>query len=95
MSQAKPFEEIPFVELPANYQSDLGPFLARSYEQYGPIFRTFSFGQDVVYMVGPEANRFVLASHRELFSHRQGWWFVEEMFGDGLLTMDGEQHDQH
>lgn len=95
MSTVRPFEDIPFVALPANYQSEVGPFLADCYERFGPIFRSKSFGQDVVYMVGPEANRFVLASQRRLFSHRQGWWFITKMFGNGLLTMDGEQHDQH
>jgi retinoid hydroxylase len=95
MHQSQSFEEMSFVELPSNYQTDLGPFLARTYDHYGPIFRSSFFGQPVVYMVGPEANRFVLASHRQVFSHRQGWWRVVEMFGDGLLTMDGTEHDQH
>src|SRR4029079_18286387 len=32
------------------------------------------------------------------FSHRQGWgqfFGVIEVYGDGLLTMDGAEHDQH
>jgi cytochrome P450 len=95
MSQTRSFDDIPFVELPSNYQTDLGPFIARTYDRYGPIFRSVFFGGPVVYMVGPEANRFVLASHRQAFSHRQGWWQVVELFGDGLLTMDGAEHDEH
>jgi len=95
MSQSRSFDDIPFVELPPDYQTDLGPFLARTYDRYGPIFRSIFFGDPVVYMVGPEANRFVLTSQRQAFSHRQGWWQVVELFGDGLLTMDGAEHDQH
>lgn len=95
MQQIRSFEEIPFVELPPDYQTDLGPFLARAYDQYGPIFRSVFYGTPIVYMVGPEANRFVLASHRQSFSHHQGWWGVVQMFGDGLLTMDGAEHDEH
>jgi retinoid hydroxylase len=95
MQLSRSFDDIPFVELPPDYQTDLGPFLARSYERYGPIFRSIFFGNPVVYMVGPEANRFVLASNRQAFSHRQGWWQVVELFGDGLLTMDGAEHDEH
>lgn len=95
MTTAQLFEEIPFVTLPDDYQTDLGPFLARMYDQHGPIFRSIFFGQIVVYMVGPEANRFVLSSNRQSFSHHQGWWQVVNMFGNGLLTMDGAEHDQH
>jgi retinoid hydroxylase len=56
------------------------------------------WGDNVVYLVGPEANRFVLSSNRLKFSHHLGWGRmlgVIDMFGDGLLTMDGAQHDQH
>jgi retinoid hydroxylase len=95
MQQTRSFEEIPFVELPSDYQTNVGPFLARTYDRSGPIFRSTFFGTPVVYMIGPEANRFVLASHRQAFAHRQGWWQVVEMFGDGLLTMDGSEHDDH
>jgi cytochrome P450 len=69
------------------------------YQQHGPIFRTrIGYGADVVYLVGPEANRFVLSGNRLKFSHRQGWgqfFGVIEVYGDGLLTMDGAEHDQH
>jgi cytochrome P450 len=91
--------DLPLVALPEDYQSRPGQFLARMYEQHGPIFRArLAWDEDVVYMVGPEANRFVLASNRLKFSHREGWgrfFGVIEVYGDGLLTMDGERHDQH
>jgi retinoid hydroxylase len=99
MQQISTLEDIPYVTLPGDYQSNPGPFLARMYQQHGPIFRTRTdWWNDVVYLVGPEANRFVLASNRLKFSHRQGWgqfFGVIETYGDGLLTMDGPEHDQH
>jgi cytochrome P450 len=99
MQQFNTLEDIPCVTLPENYQSNPGPFLARMYQEHGPIFRTRTdWWQDVVYLVGPEANRFVLASNRLKFSHREGWgqfFGVIETYGDGLLTMDGPEHDQH
>jgi retinoid hydroxylase len=99
MQQINTLEDIPYVTLPADYQSNPGPFLARMYQEHGPIFRTRTdWWNDVVYLVGPEANRFVLASNRLKFSHRQGWgqfFGVIETYGDGLLTMDGPEHDQH
>jgi retinoid hydroxylase len=99
MQQISTLEDIPCVTLPEDYQSNPGPFLARMYQKHGPIFRTRTdWWQDVVYLVGPEANRFVLASNRLKFSHREGWgqfFGVIETYGDGLLTMDGPEHDQH
>lgn len=45
-------------------------------------------------MVGPEANRFMLLSHREVFSHDLGWTpMIGHMMGKGLLNMDGPEHD--
>ena len=99
MLQLKTIDDLPYVTLPDDYRADAGPFLARMYEQHGPIFRAATmWGDNVVYLVGPEANRFVLSSNRLKFSHHLGWGRmlgVIDMFGDGLLTMDGAQHDQH
>jgi cytochrome P450 len=99
MQQLNTLEDIPCVTLPEDYQSNPGAFLARMYQEHGPIFRArTNWGGDLVYLVGPEANRFVLATNRLKFSHREGWgqfFGVIETYGDGLLTMDGPEHDQH
>lgn len=70
--------------------------LARSHE-LGPIFRqVWPDGGQVVYLVGPEANKFVMQSHREHFSHDLGWTpNIGELFGKGLLNMDPPEHDLH
>ena len=97
-ADVKPFERIPVIDLPEDYPTRTGAFLAEMYRAHGPIFRRREFGVDVVYLVGPEANRFVLLSDRLKFSHHQGWgqlFGAERMFGDGLLTMDGPEHDAH
>lgn len=50
-------------------------------------------GTEVVYLVGPEANRFVMLTHREHFSHDLGWTpFIGDALGHGLLNMDPPQH---
>ncbi len=97
----RPFEAIPLVERPDDFFTNVGPILAALYEQHGPIFRAKATGDasiDIVYLVGPEANRFVLQTDRQKLSHRDGWgkfYGVLDTFGDGLLTMDGERHDDH
>ncbi|GCE14928.1 cytochrome P450 [Tengunoibacter tsumagoiensis] len=91
------YTDIPYVTPPADYQFHLGTFLADAYERYGPVFRSTYFEQDVLYMIGPEANRFVLVSNRQKFSNDKGWssiFSVSDMFGRGLLTMDGTEHSQ-
>jgi cytochrome P450 len=47
-------------------------------------------------MVGPDANKFVLQTHREHFSHDQGWTpIIGEFLGKGLLNMDDPEHAVH
>ena len=98
MSTVKSYRAIPTVPIPADYQTNVGPFLAEMYGKYGPIFRSTSFGNEIVFLVGPEANRFVLVSNRQKFSNYEGWskiFGVADMFGKGLLVMDGKEHDEH
>jgi cytochrome P450 len=98
MGSTRLFENIPYIALPGNYLTNLGPFLAGMYERYGPVFRTTYLGRDLVFLVGPEANRFVLLSNRSKFSYHAGWgrlFGVVDVYGDGLLTLDGAEHGQH
>jgi cytochrome P450 len=95
-TRVKPFEAIPVAPLPADYPRVKPAFLARMAGALGPIFALdFPHGRSV-YMVGPEANRFVLGSHRDHFSHNLGWTpIIGDLFGHGLLNMDGEEHSRH
>jgi cytochrome P450 len=79
----------------------LSPYIARIAEQHGPIFQfvpTFGeyAGRPTVYMVGPEANRFVFLNGRSHFSHDLGWTpIVGDTLGHGLLNMDPPEHTEH
>lgn len=98
METVRPFENIPYIALPGNYPLNLGPFLVSMYEQHGPVFRTTYLGKSMVYLIGPEANRFILLSDRPRFSYQEGWgrlYGVMDVYGDGLLTMDGTEHSWH
>src|SRR6266496_2689486 len=99
MDNIRPFEQIPFVAPTDEMAYHPAQVTLERYRRHGPIFRTKTIdGIDLVYLVGPEANRFVLASNRLKFSHRMGWgqlFGVIETYGDGMLTMDGPEHDQH
>jgi cytochrome P450 len=71
------------------------PILFDCFERYGPVFTTRLFHGNQVWMLGPEANRFVLVSHPENFVWRDGsFGDLIPLLGDGLLTIDGQYHDR-
>ncbi len=100
---SKHLTEAPWISLdPKNLMSNQGPALvARQAEKLGPVLRWVMpigklAGQQVVFLVGPEANRFVLHTHREYFSHEQGWTpVIGQLMGKGLLNMDAPEHTWH
>jgi len=88
---------IPAVTLTQDYWRDRGPFLARLHEQYGEIVRARLGQTEVVFLLGPAANRFVLLTHRQALSYAVGWeWaFGQARCPRSLLTMDGAEHARH
>ena len=71
------------------------PILLGCYEEYGPVFSTRLFHGKQVWMLGPEANNYVLVSHPQNFVWRDGsFGDLIPLLGDGLLTIDGDYHDR-
>lgn len=67
--------------------------LLEAYERYGPVFTQRIFHHNVVFMLGPAANHYMLVSHATNFSWRDGHMGdLMPFLGDGLLTIDGEFH---
>ncbi|MDZ4717624.1 MAG: cytochrome P450 [Roseiflexaceae bacterium] len=74
--------------------------LAQAAIEHGPIFKWIITdgweAGEYVFMVGPEANRFVLHTGREHFSHDKGWTpLIGDTLGKGLLNMDDPMHARH
>ncbi|MFE4105208.1 cytochrome P450 [Almyronema epifaneia] len=68
-------------------------FADKRQARYGSIFKTHILGRPTVVMVGPEANRFLLSSHMDHFSWREGWPpTFRELLGESLFLQEGEQH---
>jgi len=92
---------IPLVEFPDGSETFMPTLLAETAERVGPVFRRVleggpMAGQEVIYLVGPEANRLVLHTARERFSHDRGWTpVIGERMGRGLLHMDGAEWARH
>ena len=94
-----PFDSMPLLDFPENavINGTLASFLSQTSMERGPIFRLRTMTEgDFVFMVGPEANRFVMQTHREHFSHNLGWTpVVGDWLGQGLLNMDAPDHTIH
>jgi cytochrome P450 len=105
LEMSRAYSEIPLVEasrLDAAYsRGDLCKVMGEMAVEHGPLFRWVSNspeeeGQMRLSMVGPEANRFVMNTHRQHFSHEIGWSpLINDAFGRGLLTMDDPEHAVH
>ncbi|QMS87539.1 cytochrome P450 [Nostoc edaphicum CCNP1411] len=68
-------------------------FARKRYQQYGSIFKTHLLGRPTVVMAGSEALEFVLSSHIENFSWREGWPNnFKTLLGESLFLQDGEEH---
>jgi cytochrome P450 len=77
------------------YRDYLG-LVGRAHAAYGPVFKVNLLGQRQLVLVGAGANRLVLADHAESFSSRWGWEFsLGELFRNGLMLRDGEDHRYH
>jgi cytochrome P450 len=82
---------IPRARLSGDYRTNMGPALARCYAEHGPLFRIAGATGDHLFLVGPEANRLVLVTHRHAFSLASG---LDRLLGDlgvfdqALATMD-------
>ncbi|KAM3098102.1 cytochrome P450 [Phormidesmis sp. 146-35] len=68
-------------------------FVQKRYQQYGPIFKSHIIGRPTVFMVGAEAVEFLLSSHFDHFSWREGWPDTfKSLLGRSLFVQEGEEH---
>ena len=76
------------------YENTIGT-LMHYYDEFGPVFTLRFLGQEMVFMIGPEANQKVLVTDYRDFSWEEG--LLAELIpfiGYGLLTTDDGEHDR-
>jgi cytochrome P450 len=77
----------------SRFMDDPLAVLLPCYERHGPIFSLRIFHERFVFMLGPQANHYVLVENAQNFSWREGdFGQLIPLLGDGLLTIDGEYH---
>ncbi len=76
------------------YANPLGTLMGY-YQEYGPVFTLRFFGQEIVFMVSPEANQKILVESVGDFSWGEGLYAeLIPFLGHGLLTTDDGDHDR-
>jgi cytochrome P450 len=87
---------LPFVGDTFKFLNDPISLFTEKQKQFGDVFKVRLFGENVVFMLGVEANRFLLIEQAKYFSNEEGWKFsIGELFQNGLMLKDGEEHKYH
>ncbi len=68
-------------------------FIQSRFDAHGEIFRS-SVAYPCVWMIGPDANRFIMVTDRDKFSYEEGYGKIafSRLFEQNILVMDGEEH---
>ncbi|MGN6373681.1 MAG: cytochrome P450 [Solirubrobacteraceae bacterium] len=75
------------------FADDPLPLLLEGYERYGPVFTMRVLHSNVVFMLGPAANRYITVSHASNFLWRESHFRdLIMLLGNGLLTTDDPYH---
>lgn len=106
-TQSPPSATLPFKEIPGmgvidtirsvmaltGARVDMRSTLDKLYDEKGPIVRQRGGPVTMVNLFGPDANCFVLLDQQRIFSSREPWMMIMgEIFPNGLLLRDGEEH---
>ncbi|WP_295617605.1 cytochrome P450 [Chamaesiphon sp. GL140_3_metabinner_50] len=71
-------------------------FATKRRQKYGAIFRTHIIGRPTVVMSGAAANKFILSTHFDKFSWRDGWPDnFQELLGASLFLQEGAEHQRN
>lgn len=79
-----------------HFLRDFNGLTQRKYDRYGPIFRVNVLFQDVIVMLGPQANEAVLKDPGRNFSSTMAWNpTLDRIFPNGLMLKDFDEHKYH
>ena len=86
----------PVIGLTLQFLNDYQGLVNRMVAKHGPVFRSRAIMQDTITLTGPDANEFVLKDSDHNFSSKKAWDVVlEELFPNGLMLRDFENHKVH
>lgn len=86
----------PIVGYTFHFLKDFHGLVNKMAARYGNVFRYRAIMQDVITLLGPDANEFVLKDADHNFSSKLAWDVVlEELFPNGLMLRDFDNHKLH
>jgi cytochrome P450 len=84
---------LPIIGDTLRFLADPLAYMQRRAGEHGLVFKAGIIGKPTVFMLGPEANEFVLGTHVRDFSWREGYGPAAfALFGDALIMRDGEDY---
>lgn len=87
---------LPLIGYTFDFLRDLPALVNRMQARYGDVFRYRAVMMDVITLLGPDANEFVLKDPEQNFSSKLAWDVVlEELFPNGLMLRDFDNHRLH
>jgi len=87
---------LPFFGTAFSFLKDANALILDHQKKYGNIFKSRFFGFDTVYLLGPDANKFLLVEQAKYTSSQEAWErIIAELFPNGLMLMDGDRHKKH
>lgn len=87
---------LPVIGYTFDFLTDFSSLINRKHAQYGDVFRYNAIFQNVINLVGPDANEFVLKDAEKNFSSKLAWDSVlEDLFPNGLMLRDFDNHKYH
>lgn len=84
---------LPVLGVALDFQNKPLEMIREGHRRYGPIFTSNFLGSPIVWMLGPEANEYVLSANSENFFWRPALMRVVCLLGEGMITSDGALHD--
>ena len=86
----------PIIGYTFEFLRDFPGLVNRKAAQYGNVFRYRAIMQDVITLLGPDANEFILKDSEHNFSSKLAWDVVlEDLFPNGLMLRDFDNHKLH
>jgi retinoid hydroxylase len=86
---------LPFIGETIGFFTDKD-FVAKCHQKYGKIFKTSILGRPTVFAIGLEANKFILSTHLDYFSAREGFpKSFQELLGKPLSFQSKEEHQRN
>ena len=87
---------LPLIGHTLRFMRNCNDLFNEMHAKYGPVYYNRFLATKAVHLLSPEGNEFVLLDRDKNFSSRAAWNLsLKELFPNGLMLRDGEEHRQH